>query len=93
MSGKILEMDRAVTLSDNILDILTQEGYNAKESVPGLMLAAATLVVDTAYPSQALDEAINYLVEEYEAIASEELEMAPQGVPTSEKETSEWVDG
>ena len=72
MTPRILNHDHANALTENILDILRQEGYNAAEALPALMLAAADLVVDTDAPSQALDEAINVLVEEYETKASEE---------------------
>lgn len=72
MTPKILNHDHANALTENLLDILRQEGYTAAEALPALMLAAADLVIDTSEPSQALDEAINVLVEEYEAKADEE---------------------
>ena len=70
VTHEILTFDHARTLSQNILDILLSEGYNAGESLPALMLAAADLVSDTPSPSQALDESINVLVEEYELLAT-----------------------
>ena len=73
MKNEILVFDHARMLSENVLDILTAEGYNAEESLPALMLAAADLVVDTSFPTQALDEAIKVLVEEYELLATDEL--------------------
>jgi hypothetical protein len=86
MKNEILIFEHARSLSQNILDILSSEGYNAEESLPALMIAAADLVVDTPLPSQALDEAINVLVEEYELHITTEpqFELDPDDDDTDE---------
>ena len=80
MKNEILVFDHAQSLSEAMLDMLEQEGYNAEESLPALMLAVVDLVLDTVHPSQALDEAINMCVERYEAVTSYELGIEPEEV-------------
>jgi hypothetical protein len=73
MKNEVLVFDGARSLAESILDFLRDEGYNADESVPALMLAAAALVIETMHPSQAVDEAVNAFVEEYDAITDEQV--------------------
>ena len=56
------DADQAATLTEYLLDFLSNEvGTIPEEAIPALMAAAVVLALQTSNPAQALDEAVALL--------------------------------
>lgn len=58
--------ERAAELGGLILDSLEETGYDASETIPGLLWAIIMLAEFTPIPDQALDEASSLLADGFQ---------------------------
>jgi hypothetical protein len=60
---KFLDQSRDSEIARLIEEFLSDEGYSAEESIPGLIAAVVLIAEKTNFPEEALDEAANLLAD------------------------------